>query len=80
MPRYFFHLAKAKSGEIVVDDVTGHECADDHAARQHAHKGDNLIAARDVAVVSLKEYCIQVTNESGKVLFTVPLSKLSPAA
>jgi hypothetical protein len=60
--------------------VTGHECANDHAAQQHAQKGDNLIAARDVAVASLKGYCIQVTNEIGKTLFTVPLSKRGPTA
>ena len=76
MARYFFHLAKGS--EIVVRDVTGHECADDGAARQHARRSDDLIAARGLAVAVMKEYSIRDTNEAGQVLFTVPLSKLEP--
>jgi hypothetical protein len=74
IPRYFFHLVK--DGEIVAADVSGHECADDRAARQHAQRGDNLVAFRTRATVSLKGYSIQVVNEAGQVFFTVPLSKL----
>jgi hypothetical protein len=77
MPRYFFHLMKV--GEIVVRDETGHECANDRAAREHAQRGDDLIAARALAAASLKEHSFQVANEAGQVLFTVPLPKLKPA-
>jgi hypothetical protein len=35
-----------------------------------------LIVSRTLATVSLKGYSMQVVNEAGQVLFTVPLSKL----
>ncbi len=74
IPRYFFHLVK--DGETVAADMSGHECADDRGARQHAQSGCNLFVSRDLAAASLKGYGIQVENEAGQVLFTVALSKL----
>jgi hypothetical protein len=77
MPRYFFHLVKRS--EIVVHDATGHECADDQAALKFARKGDGLVVLKKPPSGPLKQYHIQVLNDAGQSIFTVPLSEIRPA-
>jgi hypothetical protein len=77
MPRYFFHLVK--QSEIIAQDASGHECANDQAALQFAQQGDGLVVLRAPPPGSLKHYHIQVLNQAGQSLFTVPLSKIRSA-
>jgi hypothetical protein len=77
MPLYFFHLVK--DSEVVVQDVTGHECANDQDAQQFALRGDGLIVLRAPPPGPLKQYQIQVLNEAGQVTAMVPLAKVRTA-
>jgi hypothetical protein len=77
MPRYFFHLVKGS--EIIAQDATGHDCANDQAALQFAQRGDGLVVLRAPPPGPLKQYRIQVLNQAGQSLFTVPLSKIRAA-
>ncbi len=77
MPRYFFHLVKGS--EIVAQDVTGQVHANDYAAQQVAQRGDGLIPSRTLPPDSLKQYRIQVLDEAGRTIVTVPLSKIRAA-
>jgi hypothetical protein len=77
MPRYFFHLVK--SSEVIVQDMTGHVCANDRDAHQFAQRGDGLVVLRVPSPGPLKRYHIQVLNEAGQITSTVPLSKIQAA-
>jgi hypothetical protein len=77
MALYFFHLVK--DSEVVVQDVTGHECANDQDAQQFALRGDGLIVLRAPPPGPLKQYQIQVLNEAGQVTAMVPLAKVGAA-
>jgi len=77
MPRYLFHLVKGS--EIIAQDGTGHDCANDQAALQFAQRGDGLVVLRAPPPDSLKQYHIQVVNQAGQSITTVPLSKIRAA-
>ncbi len=77
MPLYFFHLVK--DSDVVVQDVTGHECANDRDAQQFALRGDGLIVLRAPPPGPLKQYQIQVLNEAGQVTAMVPLATVRTA-
>jgi hypothetical protein len=77
MPRYFFHLVKGS--EIIAHDEAGQVCVNDYAAQQLAQRGDGLIWSRTLPSGLVKHYHIQVLNEAGQTIITVPLSKLKTA-
>lgn len=77
MPRYFFHLAQGS--EIIAHDTSGHECTNDRAAFEFARKGDGLVVLKTPPSGPLKQYQIQVLDEAGQAIFTVPLSKIRVA-
>ena len=77
MPHYFFHLVKGS--EIIAHDATGHECANDQAALQFAQHGDGLVVLRAPPPSPLKQFHIQVLNEAGQSISTIPLAKVRAA-
>jgi hypothetical protein len=77
MPRYFFHLVKGS--EVIAHDATGHECTNDHVAVKFARQGDGLVVLKTPPPSPLKQYHIQVLNEAGQSIVTVPLSEIRAA-
>jgi nitrogenase molybdenum-iron protein alpha/beta subunit len=69
MPRYFFHLVKGSK-------IAGHECANDHAAQKLARQGDGFSSLDTLPSDVSKHYHIQVLNEAGQTVVTVPFSDL----
>jgi hypothetical protein len=77
MPRYFFHLVKGS--EIIAHDMSGYDCTNDQAALKFAKQGDGLVVLTTSPPGPLKQYQIQVLNEAGQVIFTIPLSEIRAA-
>lgn len=74
MPDYFFHLVKGP--EVITHDATGHVCANDHAAQKLARQGDGFSRFQTLPSDVSKHYHVQVVNEAGQILATVPFSHL----
>jgi hypothetical protein len=74
IPRYFFHLVKGST--MIARDVTGEECANDQAAQKLARGGNGLVALGMLSSDLLKQYHIQVLDEAGQIIVTVPFSAL----
>jgi hypothetical protein len=74
MPRYFFHLVKGS--KIIAHDATGHECANDQAAQKLARRGNGFSTFNTLPSDVSKHFHIQVLNEGGQTVVTVPFSDL----
>ncbi|WP_114188958.1 DUF6894 family protein [Microvirga aerophila] len=77
MPRYFFHLVKGS--KMIARDATGDVCANDHAAQKLARGGNGLVALGLLPSGLMRQYHIQVLNEAGQTVVTVPFSDLRVA-
>ena len=74
MPRYFFHLVKGC--KVIAHDATGHACANDQAAQKLARQGDGFSTFNSLPSDVSKHFHIQVLNEAGQTVVTVPFSDL----
>jgi hypothetical protein len=79
VPRYFFNI-RNPYGDMVCRDVQGTECADKKAARAKACCGAGFIRTGPAGPrSSFAHHRFEVTDAAGKVLFTVPFSKIVPS-
>ena len=77
MSRFYFHV---RSGENIMSDDEGTECADVNAAREEA-----LATARDVLADAIRSSknetpdCFIIADANGRELMTVPFNEALPA-
>jgi len=78
MPRFFLHI---RHGDELIEDVEGQELVDlDSARNEAAASAREILAERVKSGVPTDGVQVDVCNESGTVLATVPLlSTLKPS-
>jgi hypothetical protein len=69
MPRYFFHLA----GQLNANDLSGHDCASDAEARDHASFIAHRIGTEKPEMLRDGNF-ILVRNSAGDEIERVPLA------
>jgi hypothetical protein len=73
MPPYYFHLYN----DMVVMDEEGRELPDMAAAREHAIEGARSLMAEQIMAGRLRlQHRIEVADEEGRVLMTIPFREL----
>jgi hypothetical protein len=72
MPRYYFHLYQGS--QLIVPDAAGRDFPNDEEARQFARLSKGLVAL-DPFLSGWPEHRIEVLNEAGRSVFTLPISK-----
>ena len=72
MPRYYFHLYQGS--QLIAQDESGYECPNDEEARQFARLSKGLVAL-DPFLSSGREYRLEVVNDAGRSVFTLPVSQ-----
>jgi hypothetical protein len=79
MPNFYFHI-REESGTVKKDEE-GVELTDARAAKEHAQETGRQCLDKEVSSVGLQpdevtKLAVEVKDDSGKIICTVPLSEL----